>query len=145
MASRYLNHSYTSFMSNLENTCISDYFQIQHYTCTLLRLSESDFTFTIYCEKMKNYAFSQLPIELSIYISNYLYQRINVTYKMVYPITSPFKPPIWSLLYDTSTDYVNYEYISHFLNKQYYLDWTPAISFEKNILNLLECFILLKN
>jgi hypothetical protein len=144
--SRFINNAYLSFISNLNGKCISNYFQITRYSCVLLRNSVMEFIVSIYSEQMKNYAFQQLPIELSIHISGYLYECINVSYKLVYPIDSPFKPPTWYLLYDkTNNSRINYEYVSHLLNKQYNVDWSPAISLEKTVLSLLECFVSLKN
>jgi len=140
--SRFLDNMYLSFLFNLDDKCISDYFQIPHYTCTLLRNSPTEFTITIYRETMQNYAFPKLPIDLSVYISGYLYECINVSYTLVFPLDSPFKPPTWALLHDkTNGTRVNYMYVSHLLNKQYKVDWSPAMSLEKTILNLIELFI----
>jgi len=104
-----------------------------------------EFTFTVYREKMQNYAFQKLPIDLSVYISGYLYECINVSYTLVFPLDSPFKPPTWSLLQDKTNIKINYEYVSHLLNKQYKVDWSPAMSLEKVVLNLAEVMVSLKN
>jgi hypothetical protein len=142
---RHLQNIYISFMFNLGDMSISEYFQILHYTFTLVKKSDVEFIFNIYREKMRNYSFPQLPFELSAYISNYLYERIDITYLLVYPPTFPFRPPIWSLLHDKSNNMHNYAYVSHFINKQYEMDWSPSITIEKTVLNLIECFLTLKN
>ena len=87
----------------------------------------------------KNYI-SELPKEINFLISEYLPSFIELTFTLNHITDYPFKPPIWSLIscndkltsLENSTKY--YEYIVEEHNKTITRYWSPAITFDKDIL-----------
>ncbi len=79
--------------------------------------------------------FPTLPIEISIHIAQFLYCKKVVEYRIDYPPDYPFKPPKWTLL--TILAPPPYLFATHILNYQYDRDWSPAISVEKDVLNMI--------
>jgi ubiquitin-protein ligase len=140
---RRINNLYTLFLQSLNDVSIADYFQIKNYTYALTQNSPTAFTFTMHGMKLHHCVFQQLPIDLSIHISKYLYEKTNVVYSLVFPMDYPFKHPMWSLVEDTSNTKIRHEYASHFMNKQHEVSWSPSITLEKNVLNMIECLLVL--
>jgi len=79
--------------------------------------------------------FPTLPTEVSIHIAKFLYSKQTVAYRIDYPPDYPFKPPKWTLL--TILAPLPYQCATHILNYQYDRDWSPAISVEKDVLNMI--------
>ena len=79
--------------------------------------------------------FPTLPTEVSIHIAQFLYSKKVVEYRIDYPQDYPFKPPKWTLM--TMLAPLPYQFATHILNYQYDRDWSPAISVEKDVLNMI--------
>ena len=87
----------------------------------------------------KNYIF-ELPKEINFLISEYLPSFIELAFSINHIIEYPFKPPVWSLVscndklscLENSAKY--YEYIVEEHNKTITRNWSPAITFDKDIL-----------
>ena len=78
-----------------------------------------------------------IPIELSIKISGFLYECTSVTYHVILPGDYPYKPPQWLLQTIVAPQlYVDAMYV---LAHQYDNSWSPAISIEKDVLNMIHC------
>ena len=127
---------YEQFIYNLGKNTISEYFQIKTFECKLTKnkINPEEFIFEIYEEIMPNYLFPTLPNELSVYISKYLFTFQKAKYSIRFPMEYPFKPPIWDITYFTNKKYLLAKY---YLNKQYEVSWSPALSFEKDVLNMI--------
>jgi len=81
------------------------------------------------------YVFPTIPNELSIHIAKFLYCKKVVVYRIDYPQDYPFKPPKWTLM--TMLAPLPYRCATLILNYQYDRCWSPAISVEKDVLNMI--------
>ena len=120
----------------LQGQSIADHFQIKHSSYTLSRLDDNTFSFKIVREDFPKYVLN-LPIELSIKIAGYLYERTEVLYHIHFTNDYPFKPPIWTM--QTITPPNVYQQALYVLMYRYSMSWSPAITIEKDILNMIEC------
>lgn len=133
---RRIGKLFTEFKENLHGQSIADYFQIDHSNYELKRIDEQTFEFTVSYEVFPRYALD-LPIELSMKIVGYLYEHTEIHYQIRIPNDYPFKPPKWIM--QTITPPQLYTNALCVLNYRYDKDWSPAITIEKDILNMIEC------
>jgi ubiquitin-protein ligase len=139
---RRITRLFTEFKENLHGQSIADYFQINHSKYDLKRIDEQTFEFKVSYENIPRYAL-ELPIELSIKIAGYLYEYTEIYYQIRMPNDYPFKPPKWVM--QTITPPQLYTKALCVLNYRYDKDWSPAITIEKDVLNMIECIEFLKN
>lgn len=133
-----INMRYLSFVNNAP--CIEDYFQISHSKYKLTRHTPREYMFEIRKEQ-STFAGIDLPTDLRVYINSFLYEFKVISYKMTIPNDYPFKPPIWSLaLIHTNIPSKQDEFAVHYQNKRYDVSWSPVISFEKDILNMIDAY-----
>jgi hypothetical protein len=130
-----IHKHYTEFMFQLHGQTISQYFQIKEFECTLTKITPEGFTFDVEKESFPRYVFPTLPTELSMRISGFLYDHHKAEYILTFPEDYPFKPPCWSLLY--ANPIKKYTLAAIYLNKQYEHSWSPAITLEKDVLNMI--------
>jgi hypothetical protein len=128
------------FEENLNGSGIADYFQVPMKIIT----KYPDLT-NITCkfsEKKKYgeiYIKLELPIELNSLVLSYLHNETFGEYQIIIPNDYPFKPPIWILL--DSND-LKYKRAEIYQNVQYKHSWEPSISFEKDILYMIQSIML---
>jgi len=133
------------FEENLNGTPIGDYFQVPMKIIT----KYPDVT-NITCQfsEKKNYGEIyiklELPFELNCIILSYLYEDNFGEYQIIVPNDYPFKPPIWVLINTNETNKINkskYKKAEMYQNAQYRHSWEPSISFEKDILYMIQAII----
>ena len=139
---RRITRLFTEFKENLKGQSIADNFQIDHSKYDLKQIDLNTFEFKISYEVFPRYALN-LPIELSMKIVGYLYEHTEIYYQIRIPNDYPFKPPSWVM--QTITPPQLYNDALSVLNYRYDKDWSPAITIEKDILNMIECIEFLKN
>ena len=139
---RRITHLFDEFTQNLKGKSIADYFQITHSQYDLKKIDDQTFEFKISYELFPRYVLD-LPIELSMKIAGYLYEYTRIYYQIRIPNDYPFKPPKWVMLTITPPELYNNALCV--LNYRYDKDWSPAITLEKDILNMIECIEFLKN
>jgi len=125
---RRLNNLYEEFQ---RIPSIETHFQIKGYTFKVERKEEHLFEFTL--TTVQPSIEIDLPQELIHHIQSYLIDHSVIQIK--YPNDYPFKCPHFSLVsggYKKGLDILNYGYDR---------DWSPAITFEKDILNLIQYII----
>jgi hypothetical protein len=133
---RRITRLYDEFLKNVSGT-IESYFQITHSKYKLDRISTREFLFTIYQDSCP-FVYVALPSELNIYINAFLYEYAIVTYSLVFPSDYPFHPPIWSIAKSSTNTLKNFNRIVHYQNYRYSISWSPAITIEKDILNMID-------
>jgi hypothetical protein len=133
---RRITRLFTEFKENLHGQSIADYFQINHSKYDLKQVDPNTFEFKISYEVFPRYAL-ELPIELSMKIIGYLYEHTEIYYQIRIPNDYPFKPPLWVM--QTITPPQVYKDALCVLNHRYDKDWSPAITIEKDVLNMIEC------
>jgi len=112
---------------------IETHFQIQGYTFEVNRLSDTIFHFH---SKVKVPTLNlELPDDILRQIEEYLTDVAQI--QIQYPQDYPFKCPKFSLVSGKPT----YDVGLSILNYGYDRDWSPAITFEKDILNLIQYII----
>ena len=123
-----LNILYEEFrqISSIEN-----HFQIARYTFDVARIDPSTFHFR--STKIAPSIKLELPEELVEHIKSYLIEKACIEIK--YPRDYPFKCPRFSIVSGIEFPGVS------ILNYAYDRDWSPAITFEKDILNLIQHII----
>jgi len=127
------------FQENLNGKPIGEYFQVPmkiivnypdmlNITC---RFSEND---------KDIYVKLELPFEVNCLVLSYLYKYSFGEYHIIVPNDYPFKPPFWVLIQtnDTTSKYKKAEMIH---NTQYRNSWEPSISFEKDILYMIQLLL----
>lgn len=124
---------YKEFRENAPN--IASYFQIKDDEYTLDFTAPDIFHFKILQETLPPYVFPTLPTEMSIHIAKFLYVKKEIVYRIDYPPDYPFKPPKWNL--QTILTPPAYKLATHILNYQYDRHWSPAITVEKDVLNMI--------
>lgn len=139
---RRISRLFDEFTRNLQGKSIAEYFQINHSKYDLTKVDDQTFAFKISYEIIPQCALD-LPIDLSIKIASYLYEHTTIDYQIQIPSDYPFKPPVWIM--QTITPPQLYTDALCVLNYRYYQDWSPAITIEKDILNMIDCIEFLKN
>ena len=139
---RRIARLFDEFTHNLRGQSIAEYFQITHSKYDLKKMEDQLFEFKISYELLPRYALD-LPIELSIKIAGYLYEHTAIEYHIRIPNDYPFKPPEWIMQSIVAPQI--YNDAVHVLNHRYDNSWSPAITIEKDILNMIECIEGLKN
>jgi hypothetical protein len=89
---------------------------------------------------LKNNYIYELPKEINFLIAEYLPSFIELTFSLNHITDYPFKPPVWCLIscndklscLKNSKEY--YEYIVEQHNNTITRSWSPAITFDKDIL-----------
>ena len=126
------------FKENLNGMEISEYFQVP------IKIQvETEDVLNITCTfkfNEENFVKLELPFEVNCIVLSYLYQYSFGEYQIIVPDDYPFKPPFWVLIQtnDTTSKYKKAEMIH---NMQYRNSWEPSISFEKDILYMIELLI----
>ena len=133
---RRIARLFDEFTDNLKEKSIAEYFQITHSQYDLKKIDDQTFEFKISYELLPQCALD-LPIELSIKINGYLCGCTQIRYQIHIPDDYPFKPPKWVM--QTTTPPQVYTNALCVLNYRYDKDWSPAITIEKDILNMIEC------
>ena len=135
---RRIQTRYESFLESAP--CIEDYFQITHSKYKLEQNTIREYRFTIF----KEHGYSvglDLPTELRIYIHTFLYEYKVVSYNITVPSDYPFKPPIWSVhTISTNMPTKRDTLAVYYQNHRYNVSWSPVITFEKDILNMIDSY-----
>ena len=146
-----LNNLYTEFVNTTKNVKIAEYFQIEDSEFSIERMDAKTFHFTSLYKSKINVnlililnLYLELPKELVSHIKSFLIKKENVKFEIVYPSDYPFKPPIWKLL-ETKDDPSKYNKIIHIQNHSYEKEWSPAITFEKDILYIIQHLVYFRN
>jgi hypothetical protein len=123
------------FEENLNNMPIGEYFQVPMKIIT--KYPDVANITCHFSEKKKYkdiYIKFELPIELNCIILSYLHNTIFGEYQIIIPYDYPFKPPYWLLIHSNDPKYKKAE---TYQNVQYRNSWEPSISFEKDILYMI--------
>ena len=128
------------FEENLNGSPIGEYFQVPIKIIT----KYPDVT-NITCKFSEKKKFGEvyikfdIPIELNCIILSYLHNYTFGEYQIIIPNDYPFKPPIWVLIQTNDSNINNkYKKAEIYQNAQYRNSWEPSISFEKDILYMIE-------
>jgi len=139
---RRINRLFDEFTHNLKGQSIADYFQIDHSKYDLKKIEDQLYEFKVSYELFPRCALD-LPIELSMKIAGYLYEYRSIYFHIRIPNDYPFKPPEWIMLSITAPQI--YNDAVQILNHRYDNSWSPAITMEKDVLNMIECIEGLKS
>jgi len=128
-----LNTVYDKFQSKTEGKTIADYYDIKDCDC-LFKLTRTDmnvFEFEFHFKRR-----FQLPLitEINKHIRSFLVE--TAVFQVIYPLDYPFVPPIWRLKHKNSNQ--AYSQILENHNCAYTLYWSPAMSFDNDILCMIE-------
>ena len=130
-----------NFQSDLNGKSIGEYFQVPmkivvkypdmlNITC---RFSEND---------KDIYVKLELPFEVNCLVLSYLYKYSFGEYQIIVPNDYPFKPPFWVLINtNDQNEKSKYKKAEMIHNTQYRNSWEPSISFEKDILYMIELLL----
>jgi hypothetical protein len=129
MAKRRLDNLYEQFQNILS---IEKHFQIERYHFEVMRINDTTFHLN---SRLIISIELELPEDILRCIESYLKDTAKI--EINYPHDYPFKCPKFTLL-DGNEKYINH---LHVLNYAYDRDWSPAITFEKDILYLIQYII----
>jgi hypothetical protein len=122
-----LNNLYEQFQ---QIPSIENHFQIVGYNFRVSRIDETTFHFNLSTIATLEL---DIPEELVDHIKSYLIEKACIEIK--YPRDYPFKCPRFTIVSGKENPGVTV------LNYAYDRDWSPAITFEKDILNLIQHII----
>ena len=98
--------------------------------------SETHIFFTVQFSKKSNFDFIELPIEISRYICEYLYEPIEIQTKIIYTEQFPFKQPTWYFV-SVTPSYITESQIQSIVdehNCNNLSSWSAAIQIERDFL-----------
>jgi hypothetical protein len=126
------------FEENLEidNKSIGDYFQVPikitiNHTNLLNITCKFELSVEIFVKL-------DLPFEVNCIVLSYLHEPTYAEFQIIVPDDYPFKPPVWILIGADKKKYNNYKKAEINQNVRYRNSWEPSISFEKDILYMIE-------
>ena len=135
---RRMNLMIKQFKENVGHLSIDQYFQIEDTNITLSQIKFNELIFKYNYKIYKLVNIKNIPIELNSLVLSYLHEYSFATYKVSIPEDYPFKPPIWSLECVKTNIKWNHLFAAHFQNHRYLFSWSPSLSLEKDVLNMIE-------
>jgi len=123
------------FKENLNGMEIGEYFQVP----MKIEITDQDIlNITCTFKNIYNFVKLELPFELNCIIHSYLYQPYYAKFQIIIPNDYPFKPPFWVLIHSDKIHEEKYKKAEIYQNARYRYSWEPSISFEKDILYMIE-------
>ena len=126
------------FKTNLNEMSIDQYFQIANTQIILKQIQFNELILNYKYKIFQLVNINNLPIELNMNILSYVHEYSFATYKVKIPEDYPFKPPFWSLENVKTNINWNHLFAAHFQNHRYMMSWSPSLSLEKDVLNMIE-------
>ena len=126
------------FKTNLNEMSIDQYFQISNTKIILKQIQFNELILNYKYKIFQLVNINNLPIELNMNILSYVHEYSFATYKVKIPDDYPFKPPVWSLENVKTNIIWNHLFAAHFQNHRYMMSWSPSLSLEKDVLNMIE-------
>ena len=102
------------------------------------QVSPLEFKFTMKHCVFPKCILADIPIELSMYITGFLYVGDSASFRLCFTDDYPYKPPKWTLLFAHSNRFIHHSLSCFILNKSYEVDWSPMFSLEKVVLSMIE-------
>lgn len=124
-----------NFTENLNGLSIAEYFQIPNIKI-ILTDNDEIYTCKFHYEKT-NFTCLNLPFEINCIVLSYLYEHYLVNFSITIPPDYPFKHPTWNIESGINIP-INYKHAVIFQNSRYKYSWSPSITLEKDILNMIE-------
>jgi len=140
----------TSFEKFCHNNPLEQYYGIQNNNNTQLKIKHvrkepNKIELNIQFEKYQHYDFIHLPEEINNLISEYCTTIIYIRLEIFFPDNYPFMQPNYSFVkvkHNISNPPINieeyYKYIIDNHNKQYEINWSPAITIGVDILYFIQ-------
>ena len=124
------------FKENLNEIPIGDYFQVpmkitMNYDSLICKFELSQ----------EIYVKLELPFEVNCIVLSYLHEPSYAEFQIIVPNDYPFKPPYWLLMNADKKNHPKYKKAEIYQNVRYRNSWEPSISFEKDILYMIEAII----
>jgi hypothetical protein len=126
------------FKTNLNEMSIDQYFQIADTKIILKQIQFNELILNYKYKIFQLVNINNLPIELNMNILSYVHEYSFAIYKVKIPEDYPFKPPVWSLENVKTNINWNHLFAAHFQNHRYMMSWSPSLSLEKDVLNMIE-------
>ncbi len=120
----------------LDNKSIGEYFQVP----IKITVNHHD-VMNITCKfefSREIFVKLELPFEVNCIVLSYLHEPSYAEFQIIVPNDYPFKPPVWLLMNADKKRYKNYIKAGTYQNVRYRNSWEPSISFEKDILYMIE-------
>ena len=128
------------FEESRGNMSIGDYFQVP----IKITIKHPDIM-NITCKfelSVEIFVKLELPFEVNCIVLSYLHEPSYAEFQIIVPNDYPFKPPVWLLMNADKKRYKKYIKSETFHNARYRHSWEPSISFEKDILYMIESIYL---
>jgi hypothetical protein len=131
------------FEESRGNMTIGEYFQVP----MKIKINHENILNIVcsFSQPKKCYVKLDLPFEINCIVLSYLYQPSFAKYQIIVPDDYPFKPPVWILIHSDKKNEEKYKKAEVYQNVRYRNSWEPSISFEKDILYMIECMYIFKN
>jgi hypothetical protein len=127
---------YTTFTRNLNTSSIQSYFNVPGQY-TLRREDENTLLFEVEHEYIPPCKMDKLCLDTSRHVASFLYRRTKCMFRVIFTNGYPFHPTHWSLVSVKGTEIRQIQRALLHQNHQYQLSWTPAITLETDILNMI--------
>ena len=135
-----MNKMIERFEENLNNMPIGEYFQVP----MKIKINHENVLDIIctFSQKVEIYIKLELPFEVNCIVLSYLYYHTYAKYQIIIPNDYPFRPPVWVLIDADKINLKKYQTAEIYQNAYYRDGWQPCISFEKDILYMIEAINL---
>jgi hypothetical protein len=139
-AERYAERHYAHFLESVGVGNLAVLFEIPFANITLLKISTCRFALLWEFDNLPRMPALDLPDEVCALIGAYTGRRFSALFEFVLPPEYPFMPPKW--IFDAEVNPLTPALKSAFeqavfeQNCQNDHGWSPALKFEKDILNL---------
>jgi len=136
MRERRINNLYASFIANMKNQTIEQYFSVPG-KYKLIRDAQDLLCFEVEHEYIPQCNIDDLCEDVNKYIASFLYRKSTCRFRIIFTPSYPFQPTEWSIISLKSNENADFYKALAFQNHQYKMSWTPAISIEADILNMI--------
>lgn len=132
---RRININHANIVSHGD---LANYYQLENMNVNFLKIKDDEFSLIIKYKKPYLILPLNIPIELNHLVYSYLFFKIQFNIQVTFPEDYPFKSPIFTL-----AD-IKYKHLFPMYNKiimqhtyTYINDWTPLITVEMQMLDLI--------
>lgn len=144
MRARRIETSVSTFTRNLNSQSIQLYFNVPG-KYKFYREDANTFLFTTDYEYMPSCNIDNLCVDISKYIASFLYRRSTCTFRVIFTNDYPYRSPVWSIVSMKTNEHADFQKVVDTQMQQYnaYHGWTPAITLEVDILNMITLILFM--
>ena len=131
---RRIQRNYDTILSHGD---LSTYYQLNTFKVEFTQVKDDEFLLVIKYNQPIYVLPLNLPIELNQCVYSYLYMTLQFTIRLTFPADYPYKAPMFSLSEIKNQAFLKYNTIINNHSYMYKHGWTPLITIEMQLLDLI--------